>query len=59
MKVLLAVDGSKHTKKMLAYLEAHGQLLGGSPEYIVATVEAGASACFPIRRQGNRRQVLP
>jgi nucleotide-binding universal stress UspA family protein len=29
MKVLLAVDGSEYTKRMLAYLAAHEELLGG------------------------------
>lgn len=29
MKILLAVDGSPYTKKMLAYLGAHDELLGG------------------------------
>ena len=33
MKVLLAVDGSEFTKRMLAYLEAHGDLLGPEHEY--------------------------
>ena len=28
MKVLLAVDGSDHTKRMLSYLAAHDELLG-------------------------------
>ena len=38
MKVLLAVDGSAYTKRMLAYLAAHDELLGGRAEYTVLTV---------------------
>ena len=30
MKILLAVDGSPYTKKMLAYLCAHDELIGGN-----------------------------
>lgn len=40
MKILLAVDGSAYTKKMLAYLAAHSELLGDSHEYTVVTVQA-------------------
>jgi nucleotide-binding universal stress UspA family protein len=39
MKVLLAVDGSKHTKKMLAYLSTHEGLLGAKPDYVVFNVQ--------------------
>ena len=39
MKVLLAVDGSEDTKKMLAYLAAHEDLLGASPTFIVLNVQ--------------------
>jgi nucleotide-binding universal stress UspA family protein len=39
MKVLLAVDGSKHTKKMLAYLSTHEGLLGATPDYVVFNVQ--------------------
>ena len=35
MKVLLAVDGSDYTKRMLAYLAAHRDLLGKEPEITV------------------------
>jgi len=35
MKVLLAVDGSDYTKRMLAYLAAHPELLGKEPEVTV------------------------
>ena len=39
MKVLMAVDGSSHTKKMLAYLATHEDLLGATPEFLVLTVQ--------------------
>lgn len=39
MKVLLPVDGSKDTKKMLAYLTTHEDLLGPSTEYVVLNVQ--------------------
>ena len=29
MKILIAVDGSPYTKRMLAYLAAHDEWLGG------------------------------
>ena len=38
MKILLAVDGSPYTKKMLAYLATH-ELLGVNNEFTVLTVQ--------------------
>jgi nucleotide-binding universal stress UspA family protein len=38
MKVLLAVDGSDYTTRMLAYLAAHKELLGAADEYTAVTV---------------------
>ncbi|HZW76482.1 MAG TPA: universal stress protein [Caldimonas sp.] len=38
MKVLLAVDGSDYTKRMLEYLAAHDELLGASHEYTALNV---------------------
>lgn len=38
MKILLAIDGSPYTKKMLAYLAAHEELLGGSARSHAFTV---------------------
>ena len=38
MKILLPVDGSKHTKRMLSYIAAHDELLGGGHEYLLFTV---------------------
>jgi len=37
MKVLLPVDGSDYTKRMLAYIAAHDDLLGSGHEYIAFT----------------------
>lgn len=38
MKVLLAVDGSDHTKRMLAFVAAHDELFGSTTEFTVVTV---------------------
>jgi nucleotide-binding universal stress UspA family protein len=38
MKILLAVDGSKYTKKMLAYLTTHEELFGAHNSYTLLTV---------------------
>ena len=38
MKILLAVDGSPYTKKMLAYLTTHDELFSAAHEYVVLTV---------------------
>lgn len=40
MKVLVAVDGSVYTKRMLAYLAAHDEFLGDRHQYTVLTVVA-------------------
>lgn len=37
MKILLAVDGSVYTKRMLSYLAAHAELLGSGHDYTVFT----------------------
>lgn len=39
MKILLAVDGSPYSKKMLAYLSTHDNLLNASHDYTVFTVQ--------------------
>ena len=39
MNILLAVDGSPYTKKMLAYLAAHPELLGDAHAYTVLHVQ--------------------
>ena len=49
MKILLAVDGSHVTKRMLSYLAAHDELLGPGHDYAVVTVVApvpGYAATF-------------
>ncbi|RZJ08066.1 MAG: universal stress protein [Rubrivivax sp.] len=33
MKIVLAVDGSAYTKRMLSYLAAHDELIAGEPEF--------------------------
>ena len=40
MKILVAVDGSSHTKRMLAYLAAHDEWLGGAHQYTLLTAVA-------------------
>jgi nucleotide-binding universal stress UspA family protein len=37
MKILLPVDGSSYTKRMLGYVAAHEELFGPQHEYIFAT----------------------
>lgn len=39
MKILLAVDGSAYTKKMLAYLTTHDEVFGATSEFTVFTVQ--------------------
>ena len=38
MKILVAVDGSRFTKRMLAYLAAHDEWLGAHHDYTLLTV---------------------
>lgn len=40
MKILLPVDGSEFTKRMLAYLAAHDDLLGSPREHVFLNVVA-------------------
>jgi nucleotide-binding universal stress UspA family protein len=44
MKILVAVDGSPFTKKMLAYLAAHDEWLGAQHEYTVVHAVPGVPA---------------
>lgn len=44
MKILLAVDGSAYTKKMLAYLATHENVFTTDNEYTVLTVRAALPA---------------
>lgn len=39
MKILIAVDGSEYTKKMLAYLTTHEEMFGPGHEYSVFTAQ--------------------
>lgn len=39
MKILVAVDGSAYTKRMLAYIAAHEEWLGAQHEYTLLHVE--------------------
>lgn len=39
MKILLAVDGSAYTQKMLAYLTSNQEMLGTGHEYTIITVQ--------------------
>ena len=43
MNILLAVDGSAYTKKMLAYLATHEELLAGTHQYTVLPTRARAA----------------
>ena len=44
MKILLPVDGSDYTKRMLGYVAAHDELFGAAHEYTVFTAVAPISA---------------
>ena len=62
MNILLAVDGSAYTKKMLAYLATHEELLGGTHEYTVLTVQMPLptrAACSPSAASRSARWVKP
>jgi nucleotide-binding universal stress UspA family protein len=48
MKILLPVDGSDYTKRMLAYIAAHDELLGKQHDYIAFT------AVSPIPNHASR-----
>ncbi len=39
MKILLAVDGSPYTKKMLAYLATHAELFGTNNQFTLLNVQ--------------------
>jgi len=38
MKILLAVDGSEFTRRMLDYIASHANIFGDSPDYTALTV---------------------
>jgi len=54
MKILLAVDGSPYTKKMLAYLAAN-ELFSPQNEYVAVTAEAALPS--PVRATLGKEQV--
>ena len=54
MKILLAVDGSAYTKKMLAYLAAHDELLGQA-DRLAENDAPVTGGIFP----GRRRSLVP
>ncbi len=47
MKILLAVDGSKYTKKMLAYLATHPELFSADNDYTIFNAQV------PMPRRAN------
>ena len=55
MKILLAVDGSPFTKKMLAYLTTHLDLFSGDIEYTALTVHG---ALPPRARAAVGREIV-
>jgi nucleotide-binding universal stress UspA family protein len=44
MKILMPIDGSDYTKRMLSYVAAHEELLGPGHSYTLLTVVAGIPA---------------
>ena len=48
MKILLAIDGSLVTKRMLSYVAAHDELFGPSHDYTVVNVVALARCKKPV-----------
>jgi len=59
LKILLAVDGSAYTKKMLAYLVTHDEVFTAlHNEFTLLTVRLPIAAARPCgNRQGNRGRV--
>jgi len=55
MKILLAVDGSAYTKKMLAYLATHNELFSTNNQYTLLTVQ---SRIPPRARAAVGKEVL-
>ena len=53
MKILLPVDGSDYTKRMLSYIAAHNELLGAGHDYTALTavskIEVGPRASSMVR----------
>lgn len=55
MKILLAVDGSAYTKKMLAYLVTHKETFGGDNSFTLFTVQV---AIPPRARAALGKEVI-
>ena len=55
MKILLAVDGSPYSKKMLAYLVTHSSLFDAGHEYTVFTAQ---SAVPPRARAAVGKEIV-
>ena len=55
MKVLLAVDGSQYSKKMLAYLVNHDDLFTAAHDYVLFTVQ---SAVPPRARSAVGKEIV-
>jgi nucleotide-binding universal stress UspA family protein len=51
MKILIAVDGSRYTKRMLAYLAAHDELFGPNHDYTVVHVATPLPAIAAVELQ--------
>ena len=69
MKILLAVDGSEYTKKMLAYLVTHSELFSANNSYTLLTVQpdiptraravVGKEALADYHREESERVLAP
>ena len=69
MKILLAVDGSKYTKKMLAYLATHPELFSANNDYTVfnaqvpmphwASAAVGAAALKSFHVEEAEKVIAP
>ena len=53
MKILLAVDGSAYTKRMLAYLVTHNETFSSASHYTLFTAQPALPARARHRRQGG------
>jgi nucleotide-binding universal stress UspA family protein len=58
MRVLLAVDGSRDTKKMLAFLVTHDELFGSDSEYIVINVQVPLPLPLRSLRKDGQKEEL-
>ncbi|QRI90693.1 universal stress protein [Delftia lacustris] len=58
MNILLAVDGSPYTQKMLAYLTSHPEILGSAHSYSAITVQPQLPARARRPGQGRGGRVL-